>query len=133
MTDICGIGEVGAATILSIVDDPTRFPDRGHFAAFNGTAPLEASSGDKRRHRLSRRGNRQMNKVIHVAARTQIRIGGPGRVYYDRKLAEGKSQMEALRALKRQLSDVIYRRLLADERARQAARGGQTGIRPNAA
>ena len=133
LTDICGIGEIGAATILSIVDDPTRFPDRGHFAAFNGTAPLEASSGDQRRHRLSRRGNRQMNKVIHVAARTQIRSGGPGRVYYDRKLAEGKSKMEALRALKRQLSDVIYRRLLADERARQVVRGGQTGDKPKAA
>jgi hypothetical protein len=102
LTDVHGIGEIGAATILSIVDVPTRFPDRGHFAAFNGTAPLEASSGDKRRHRLSRRGNRQMNKVIHVAARTQIRRDGPGRTYYDRKLAEGKSNMEALRALKRQ-------------------------------
>jgi predicted DCC family thiol-disulfide oxidoreductase YuxK len=74
-----------------------------------------------------------MNKVLHVAARTQIRSGGPGRVYYDRKLAEGKSNMEALRALKRQLSDVIYRRLLADERARQAARGGQTGDKPKIA
>ncbi len=133
LTDICGIGEIGAATILSIVDDPHRFPDRGHFNAFNGTAPLEASSGDVRRHRLSRRGNRQMNKVLHVAARTQIRSGGPGRVYYDRKLAEGKSKMEALRALKRQLSDVIYRRLLTDERARQAARGGQTRVQPEAA
>jgi transposase len=133
LTDICGIGEIGAATILSIVDDPNRFPDRGHFAAFTGTAPLEASSGDVRRHRLSRRGNRQMNKVLHVAARTQIRTGGRGRVYYDRKLAEGKSSMEALRALKRQLSDVVYRRLLADERARQAVRGGQTGVQPEAA
>ncbi len=133
LTDIHGIGEIGAATILAIVDDPTRFPDRGHFAAFNGTAPLEASSGDVRRHRLSRRGNRQINKVIHVAARTQIRRAGPGRTYYDRKLAAGKGKMEALRALKRQLSDVIYRRLLADERARQAVRDGQTGIKPKAA
>ncbi|HZW44382.1 MAG TPA: IS110 family transposase [Dermatophilaceae bacterium] len=133
LTDIHGIGEIGAATILSIVDDPARFPDPGHFAAFNGTAPLEASSGDVRRHRLSRRGNRQLNKVLHVAARTQIRRGGPGRTYYDRKLAEGKSKMEALRALKRQLSDVIYRRLLADARQRQAARGGQTGTRPKSA
>jgi transposase len=133
LTDIHGVGEIGAATILAIVDDPMRFPDRGHFAAFNGTAPLEASSGDVRRHRLSRRGNRQMNKVIHVAARTQIRRDGPGRTYYDRKLAECKSQMEALRALKRQLSEVIYRRLLADERARQAVRGGQTGDKPRAA
>jgi hypothetical protein len=74
-----------------------------------------------------------MNKVIHVAARTQIRSGGPGRVYYDRKLAEGKSNMEALRALKRQLSDVIYRRLLADERDRRGVRGGQAGDKRKAA
>ncbi|MDQ3708517.1 MAG: transposase [Actinomycetota bacterium] len=132
LTDIHGIGEIGAATILSIVDDPSRFPTRGHFAAFNGTAPLDASSGDVRRHRLSRRGDRQLNKVIHVAARTQIRRDGPGRTYYDRKLAEGKGNMEALRALKRQLSDVIYRRLLADHQAR-AARGGQTRTSPKAA
>jgi len=133
LTDIHGIGEIGAATVLSIVHDPARFPSRGHFAAFNGTAPLEASSGDVRRHRLSRRGNRQLNKVIHVAARTQIRRDGPGRTYYERKLSEGKSKMEALRALKRQLSDVVYRRLLTDDRQRQAVQGGQAGTRPKSA
>lgn len=132
LTEICGIGQVGAATIVSIVDDPTRFPTRGHFAAFNGTAPLEASSGDVRRHRLSRRGNRQLNKVLHVAARTQIRADGPGRDYHERKLAEGKNTMEALRALKRQLSDAVYRRLLADHSMR-AARGGQLRTRPKSA
>jgi transposase len=133
LTDIHGIGDIGAATILSIVDDPTRFPTKGHFAAFTGTAPIEASSGDVRRHRLSRRGNRQMNKVLHTAAKTQIRLAGPGRTYYDRKLAEGKSPMEALRSLKRQLSDVVYRRLLTDHRRRLAVRGGQTGTRPKSA
>ena len=70
--------------------------------------------------------------MLHTAAKTQIHRGGPGRTYYDRKLAEGKSNMEALRALKRQLPDVIYRRLLADERARQAVRGGQSGVKPKA-
>ena len=123
LTDIPGIGDVGAATILSIVDDPTRFATKGHFAAFTGTAPIDASSGDVQRHRLSRRGNRQM---------TQIRLGGPGRVYYDRKRAEGKSTMEALRALKRQLSDVVYRRLLADHHER-AVRGGHLRTSPKAA
>ena len=102
LTDIHGIADVGAATILSIVDDVARFPTMGHFAAFSGTAPLDASSGDVKRHRLSRRGNRQLNKVLHTAAKTQIRRDGPGRTYYDRKLAEGKSKMEALRSLKRQ-------------------------------
>ena len=133
LTDIHGIGLIGAATILSIVDDPTRFPTKGHFAAFTGTAPIEASSGDVRRHRLSRRGNRQMNKVLHTAAKTQIRRDGPGRTYYQRKLAEGKGTMEALRCLKRQLSDVAYRQLLADHQRRQAVRGGQTGTRPKSA
>ena len=132
LTDIHGIGDVGAATIIAIVDDPTRFPTPGHFAAFTGTAPLQASSGDVERHRLSRRGNRQMNKVLHTAAKTQVRRGGPGRAYYERKLAEGKSSMEALRALKRQLSDVVYRRLVADHQAR-AARGGQVRTNPKAA
>ena len=132
MTDVRGIGDVSAATILSIVDDPTRFATKGHFAAFTGTAPIAASSGDVQRHRLSRRGNRQMNKVLHTAAKTQIRLGGPGRIYYDRKRAEGKSTMEALRALKRQLSDVVYRHLLADQQTR-AARGGQVRTSPQAA
>ncbi len=133
LTAIYGIGAVGAATILGIVGDVRRFPNRGHFAAFNGTAPLEASSGQVHRHRLSRRGDRQLNKVLHVAARAQARHGGPGRIYYDRKLAEGKSQMEALRALKRQLSDVVYRHLVDDQRAREAVRGGQAGTSPKAA
>ena len=132
LTQIHGIGDVGAATIVAIVDDPTRFATKGHFAAFTGTAPLQASSGDVERHRLSRRGNRQLNKVLHTAAKTQIRRGGPGRTYYDRKRAEGKSSMEALRALKRQLSDVVYRRLLADHQKR-AVRGGQVRTSPKAA
>jgi len=73
------------------------------------------------RHRLSRRGNRQLNTVLHIAARTQTRTGGPGRPYYDRKIAEGKGDREALRCLKRQLSNVVYRHLHADRQARAAA------------
>ncbi|MFP5308040.1 MAG: IS110 family transposase [Actinomycetes bacterium] len=128
LVDIPGIGAVGAATILSIVGDVRRLPTEGHFAAFTGTAPLEASSGDITRHRLSRRGDRELNKVLHIAARTQTRRGGAGRPYYDRKIAQGKSQREALRCLKRQLSNVVYRRLHADRRALdEAVRGGQHG------
>ncbi len=132
LTGIVGIGDVGVATIIAIVDDPSRFPTRGHFAAFNGTAPLEASSGDVRRHRLSRRGNRQLNKVLHAAARTQMRLPGPGRDYYQRKIAEGKGTMQAPRALKRQLSDVVYRHLQADTQQR-AVRGGQMRTTPKSA
>jgi hypothetical protein len=76
----------------------------GHFAAYNGTAPIEASSGDIKRHRLNQGGNRQLNSVIHIAAVTQVRHHGPGRAYLQRKLAERKTNGEAMRALKRQLS-----------------------------
>ncbi|MDQ3708325.1 MAG: IS110 family transposase, partial [Actinomycetota bacterium] len=133
LTDIPGIGDVGAATILSIVDHPARFPTKGHFAAFIGTAPLDASSGDVRRHRLSRRGNRQMNKVLHMAARRRSAVAVPGASTTSASAPKANSTMEALRALKRQLSDVVYRRLLADQQQRQAARGGQMRTRPKSA
>jgi transposase len=132
LTDLQGIGAVGAATIISIAGDLTRFPTIGHFAAFNGTAPIEASSGDVKRHRLNRRGNRQLNKTLHTMAVIQIRWGGPGREHYQRKLAEGKSPGEAIRSLKRQLSDVVYRRLARDVRNR-TVRGGQQGTRLSSA
>ena len=135
LTGIVGISTIGAATILSITGNPTRFATAGHFAGFTGTAPLQASSGDVERHRLSRRGNRQMNKVLHIAAVTQIRPPGAGRDYYDRKRREGKSSKEAMRALMRQLSDVVYRRLLADHarRQREVVRGGHVRTRPKSA
>ncbi|TVR34578.1 MAG: IS110 family transposase [Nitriliruptor sp.] len=134
LTDIPGIATIGAARIIAIVGDIDRFPTPGHFASFTGTAPLEASSGEVTRHRLSRRGNRQLNTVLHIAARTQTRTGGPGRPYYDRKIAEGKSDREALRCLKRQLSNVVYRRLHADRQALvAAARDGHPGTNPKAA
>ena len=86
-------------------------PDRDHFAAYNGTAPIEVSSGRRKIYRLSRRGNRRLNHAIHMAAVTQIsHRHSPGRAYYDRKLAEGKTPKEALRALKRRLSDAIFAR-----------------------
>jgi transposase len=129
LTGIFGVGDVGAATILSIVGDVGRFRSAGHFAAYNGTAPIEASSGDVKRHRLNQGGNRQLNAAIHIAAVTQIRHATDGQVFFRRKLAEHKTEGEAMRALKRQLSNVIYRRLVADQRRREAARGGQTGTR----
>jgi len=85
LTDIVGIGTTGAATILAITGDPARFTTRAAYATFAGTAPIAASSGDTIRHRLSRGGNRQLNKVIHTAAKTQVRLPGPGRDYYQRR------------------------------------------------
>jgi len=120
LTKIFGVGPVVAVTVICAVRDVSRFPDRDHFAAYNGTAPIEVSSGNRRIYRLSRRGNRRLNHVIHMAAVTQIRYRhSEGRACYDRKLAEGKTPKEALRALKRRVSDAIFARLQAD--ARRAA------------
>ena len=95
----------------------SRFPDRDHFAACNGTAPVEVSSGGRKIYRLSLRGNRRLNHAIHMAAITQIRHRhSHGRAYYEKKLAEGKTHKEALRSLKRRISDAIYAALLADAR-----------------
>jgi transposase len=99
------------------VGDVARFADRNRFASWTGTAPIEASSGEQVRHRLSRAGNRRMNHVIHIAAACQIRLDTPGRAYYRRKLAAGKSPLEAMRCLKRRISDAIYRQLVLDARA----------------
>jgi transposase len=114
LMDIHGIGPAGAARVLADVGDIARFADRNRFASWTGTAPLDASSGEQIRHRLSRAGNRRLNHVIHIAAIVQLRHDTEGRAYYRRKLAAGKTPMEALRCLKRRLSDVIYRRLVAD-------------------
>jgi transposase len=114
LTELYGVGPVVAAIILGHVGDVRRFPTRDHFASYNATAPIEASSGPKKRHRLNPRGNRIVNYALHMAAVTQIRNDTPGRVYFDRKLAEGKTKKEALRALKRRLSDAVYRQMVLD-------------------
>lgn len=113
---VYGVGPIGAAIIIGRSGDIRRFPTGGHYARHNGTAPLEASSGPKARHRLNPRGDRQLNHAIHTAALTQIAHDHPGRVYYQRKLAEGKTKKEAMRALKRRISDVVYRQLRNDTR-----------------
>lgn len=115
LTELYGVGPVVAGRILAEVGDIARFPTKDHFATYNGTAPIDVSSGEQVRHRLSRAGNRRINYAIYVMAVTQIRNPGTaGRAYYERKRAEGKTGKEAMRCLKRRLSDVIYRQLLAD-------------------
>lgn len=114
VTDIYGVGPVVAAFIVGYSPPIERFATADRYAAYNGTAPIEVSSGGKVRHRLSRRGNRTLNHAIHTAAVTQISHQTPGRVYYDRKMDEGKTNKEALRALKRRISNAVYRQLVAD-------------------
>jgi transposase len=118
LTDIYGVGPVVAGIVLGHVGDIERFPSSDHFASYNATAPIEASSGPKKRHRLNPRGNRMVNYALHMAAVTQIRNDTPGRVYYRRKLDEGKTKKEALRALKRRISDVVYRHMRNDLNSR---------------
>ena len=114
LLDLHGIGPTGAARLLVEVGDITRFPDKAHFASWNGTAPLDASSGDQVRHRLSRKGNRQINRVLHTMARVQLRNRTAGRDYYERKRADGKAPMEAMRCVKRRLSDIVFQTMLND-------------------
>ena len=132
LTGIFGVGPVIAGTIIGDVGDISRFASRDHFAACNGTAPIEVSSGGRIIHRLSLRGNRRAGHAIHMAAITQIsHRHSDGRAYYDRKIAEGKTCKEALRCLKRRISNAIYARLRADARPAAAASmkgpGGQPG------
>jgi transposase len=128
LLELRGIGPSGAARLLVEVGDITRFPDRGHFASWTGTAPIDASSGDHVRHRLSRGGNRQINRVLHIMAVVQLRNPTEGRAYFDRKKASGKTSMEAMRCLKRRLSDLVYRTMLEDlVAAQRTGPGGQPG------
>jgi transposase len=128
LMDIHGIGPAGAARILADVGDVARFPDRNHFASWTGTAPIDASSGQHLRHRLSRAGNRRLNHVLYMAGIVQLRNDTAGRAYYRRKLAAGKTSMEAMRCLRRRLSDAVYRQLAADALVQEeAGPGGHPG------
>ena len=116
---IYGVGPVNAGLILGEVGDITRFPSRNHFASYTGTAPIAVSSGDNNRHRLSRSGNRQLNHALHIAAISQTRQDTPGRAYYLRKIAQGKTKREAMRCVKRRISDAVWRQLNLDREADQ--------------
>ena len=130
LTGLFGVGPVIAAAVIGDVRDVFRFPGRDHFAAYNGTAPIEVSSGPRKVYRLSRRGNRRLNHAIHMAAVTQVRHRhSQGRAYYDKKLAEGKTPKEALRALKRQVSNAIFACLQADAQRQQTTQGTREGSR----
>jgi transposase len=115
---IHGVGVVLTAKLLGQIGDIHRFPTADHFASYTGTAPIDASSANHVRHGLSTGGNRQLNAVLHTIAVCQGRDPGPGRVYYQRKIAEGKTPAEARRALKRRLASVIYRHIIKTNRQR---------------
>jgi transposase len=131
ITEIFGVGPIVAANVIGYVGDIARFETRDRFAAYNGTAPIEVSSGSRKIYRLSRRGNRRLNHAIHMAAVTQIRHRqSAGRAYYDRKIAEGKTGKEAIRSLKRRISDALYARLQADAQHAAGTKVAGPGGRP---
>jgi transposase len=111
---LVGVGALTAAKIVAETAGVRRFRSKDAYARHNGTAPLPVWSGNCERHRLSRTGNRQLNAAIHRIAITQMRCHDDARAYLDRRITSGNTKTEALRALKRRLSDVVYRSLLAD-------------------
>jgi len=115
VTDLFGVGPTIACSLVGYTGDVTRFRNRDQFAAYNGTAPIGHSSAGRTVHRLSRRGNRRLNHAIHMAATCQIRqTNSEGRAYFERRVAEGQTKKEALRVLKRHVSNAVYRQLIAD-------------------
>ena len=114
---LSGCGALTAAKIIGEVAGISRFRSKEAFARHNGSAPVPVWSGNVVRHRLNRGGNRQLNVALHRIAITQIRLPGPGKAYLEHRLASGDSRTEAIRALRRRLSDEVFRRLRADEAA----------------
>ena len=114
LLELAGVGALTAAKIVGETADVRRFRSKDAFARHDGTAPLPVWSGNKVRHRLSRTGNRQLNAAIHRIAVTQMRIHQPAKDYLERRITLGNTKTEALRALKRHLSDVVFRALMSD-------------------
>ena len=115
LTEIFGVRPILAAKIIGTVGSVARFPSRGHyFASYSGTAPVELSSGEVVRHRLSLAGNRHLNYALHMIAVCQARSDARGGAYYRKKIGEGKSRKEALRCLKRRISDAVFASLVTD-------------------
>lgn len=111
LLELAGCGTLCAAKLIAEVAGVERFADEAKLAMLAGVAPLDASSGRHQRHRLNRKGNRQLNLALHRIAVTQARVHPPARAYLERKRAEGKSRREALRCLKRHLARSVWRTL----------------------
>jgi transposase len=115
LTELFGIGPIIACYLIGFTGHIGRFVGRDAYAAYNGTAPVERSSGGRIVHRASQRGNRRLNHALHLAAICQIRQPhSEGRAYFERKLTEGKTKKDAIRSLKRHISNAVYHRLLID-------------------
>jgi transposase len=127
LTEVDGVGPIVSGRLLARTRRMSRFPTAAAFASYAGVAPVEVSSADRVRHRLSRGGDRQLNLALHIVAVNQIRMpSSAGRAYYDTKIAAGKTEKEARRCLKRRLADHIWRLMIRDEQ-HSAGPGGQQG------
>jgi transposase len=120
LLDLTGCGPLTAAKLVGETAGVGRFRSKAAFARHNGSAPLPVWSGNTERHRLSRTGNRQLNLALHRIAITQLQREGPGKTYLEHRRAQGDTKAEAIRALRRRISDEIYRRMRDDEAARAA-------------
>lgn len=129
LLELAGCGDLSAAKLIGETASIGRFKSGPAFARYNGTAPVPVWSGNTSRHRLNRGGNRQLNAALHRIAVTQIRLGGIGRDYFEHRLQAGDTKSEAIRALRRRISDEVYRRMREDE----AARVGRTASQAAAA
>jgi len=116
-----GCAALSAAKLVAETADVSRFRSSAAFAMHNGTAPIPVWSGNQERHRLNRGGNRQLNVALHRIAITQMRLGGAASAYIARRLTMGNTKTEAIRALRRQISDEVYRRLRQDHIERSTA------------
>lgn len=121
---LSGCGRLTAAKLIGETAGIGRFRSRAAFARHNGSAPLPVWSGNTERHRLSRTGNRQLNVALHRIAITQLQREGPGRTYLEHRRARGDTKAEAIRALRRRISDEVFRRMRHDEAARAAGPAG---------
>lgn len=121
LTQLRGISFMGAAKILGEIGDVSRLRSKGSFAMLTGTAPLEASSGKTRRHRLNRGGNRQLNYALHMMALARSRGDADTKAYLTRLRTEGKSKKESMRCLKRHLSNVVFMQIVADVKGAKMA------------
>jgi len=115
LLEVPGLGVLGAAMIVGETAGARRFKSKDAFARFNGTAPIPVWSGNNVRVRLSRGGNRRINTALHMAAVTQLRLGAEGAAYYDKLIAAGKTRTEALRLLRRRISDRVFAAMRSDE------------------
>jgi transposase len=121
---LTGCGPLTAAKLIGETAGVGRFRSKAAFARHNGSAPLPVWSSNTERHRLSRTGNRQLNVALHRIAITQLQREGPGKTYLEHRRAQGDTKPEAIRALRRRISDEVFRRMRHDDAARAASPSG---------